>query len=67
MCIRDRWIRTRADRRSELRKEEEKEEEKRCWHSGDRISEENLMTISVADMRASRVFDDDGKDSAGAE
>ncbi len=34
---------------------------------GERISKENLMTISVADIRASRVFDDDGKDSAGAE
>ncbi|MEE8287365.1 MAG: CbbX protein [Gammaproteobacteria bacterium] len=34
---------------------------------GERISKEDLMTISVADIRASRVFDDAGKDSAGAE
>ena len=34
---------------------------------GERISKEDLMTISVADIRASRVFDDDGKDGAGAE
>jgi hypothetical protein len=60
------WIRTKADRRSELPKEEEKEE-KKCRHGGDRISKEDLMTTSVADIRASRVFDDDGKDSAGAE
>ena len=33
---------------------------------GERISKEDPMTISVADIRASRVFDDDGKDSAGA-
>ena len=33
---------------------------------GERISKEDLMTISVADIRASRVFDDDGKDSADA-
>ena len=33
----------------------------------ERISKGDLMTISVADIHASRVFDDDGKDSAGAE
>ncbi len=33
----------------------------------ERIGKEDLMTISMADIRAGRVFDDDGKDSAGAE
>ncbi len=35
--------------------------------SGKRISKEDLMTISVEDIRASRVFDDDGENDADAE
>ena len=35
--------------------------------SGERISKEDLMTISVEDIRASRVFDDDGENDADAE
>ena len=34
---------------------------------GERISKDDLMTISVEDIRASRVFDDDGENGADAE